>query len=77
MASVKKSEIPEIAAFMTEFWSFVKKYWIVEECDEYWAQLVEEADEMFKRYPDEFCKRQVVSYVDYLSAKLKKDGFRG
>ena len=72
MASVKKSEIPEIAEFMTEFWNFIKKYWIVEEGDEYWAQLVRESDEIYKRHPDEFCKRQILSYVNYLRAKSKK-----
>lgn len=72
MASVKKSEIPEIAEFMTKFWNFIKKYWIVEESDEYWAQLIAEADEIAKRHPDEFCKGQILKYVDYLDAKLKK-----
>ena len=33
MASVVKSDIPEVAAFMSEYWALMKNYWIAEDTD--------------------------------------------
>ena len=40
MAGVKKKDIPDIAAFMPEFWEFVKSVWIPEDSDQYWNCLL-------------------------------------
>ena len=39
MAGVKKKDIPDIAAFMPEFWEFVKSVWIPEDSDQYWKEV--------------------------------------
>lgn len=75
MASVRKSDVPEIAEFMTRFWEFIKKYWIPEDGDEYWKPLCDDARRIGNEYPHKFCKHMMASYVDYLEKTNK--GKRG
>ena len=69
MASVNKSDIPEIPEFMTAFWTFCKKYWIPEEENSYWEAVMAEASELGRKYPDRFCAMQILSFLDYLEEK--------
>lgn len=69
MASVQKSDIPEISNFFSEFWLFVKSVWKTESADEYWDDVTGRANELIKKYPDNFCKGQVLAFLDYLDKK--------
>lgn len=71
MAGVIKTDIPEIAAFMTVFWGFVKKYWIPEDADSgYWAEYEREATEIAARYGNNrFCEKMLRAYAEYLEEK--------
>lgn len=69
MASVQKSDIPEISNFFSEFWLFVKSVWKTESVDEYWDDVTGRANELIKKYPDNFCKGQVLAFLDYLDKK--------
>ena len=71
MAGVNKSDIPEIAAFMTEFWGFIKRYWIPEDAESgYWAEYSREATEIAERYGnDRFCEKMLLAYAEYLEGK--------
>lgn len=80
MASVKKSDIPDIARFMTDFWELVKKYWIPENADsKYWERQVAEMAEMAEKYGnDKFVKKMLLAYADYLEEKqMRGDGGNG
>lgn len=69
MAGVNKKDIPIEAEFMTEFWEAVKKYWIPEDNTKYWKECTEHMESLIVKYPSEFCKSQVVSFVEYLDRK--------
>ena len=71
MASVRKEDIPAIAQFMPEFWELVKKYWIVEESDEYWEEAINACDKIYRKYNDVFVKKMIIAYMDYLEEKYK------
>ena len=74
MASVRKEDIPAIARFMPEFWELVKKYWIVEESDEYWEDVINECDRLYQKYNcDQFVRKTVRAYIDYLEEKYKSE----
>lgn len=66
MAGVTKADIPEIAGFMSEFWLLVKKYWIPENNDRYWEGFHAESSGLYKKYPHEFSKRQILAFIQYL-----------
>lgn len=69
MASVQKADIPEISNFFSEFWMFVKSVWKTEKSDEYWDDVTGKANELIKKYPDNFCKGQILAFLDYLDKK--------
>lgn len=72
MGAVKKFDIPEIAAFMPDFWEFIKSVWIVEESDEYWDYVHLKADELYKKHPNDFTKCMILAFCDYQDGKLKR-----
>ena len=69
MAGVKKKDIPDIAAFMPEFWEFVKSVWIPEDSDQYWKEVYDKAQELYQKYPVDFVKRQILGFCEYLDQK--------
>lgn len=72
MASVSKSDIPEISVFMSDFWNFIKKYYIPESHDGYWEELMHDAAELGHKYKqDRFVAFQINAYLDYLEEKQR------
>lgn len=72
MASVKNSDIPEIFQFMGEFWPLIKDYWIVENTDEYWNEVIERTSQLGKKYNHEFGYLQIRAFMDYLTEEYKR-----
>lgn len=73
MASVRKEDIPYIAQFMTEYWEIVKRYWIVEDTDEWWEEVIGVCDQCYKKYNDPFVRKMVVAFIDYLEEKRNEE----
>lgn len=74
MASVKKADIPKIAAFMPDFWEFIKSVWIPEDQDEYWEDVCNKAQGLYERHECAFAKHMILAYCDYLDIVHKKNG---
>ena len=70
---VKKSDIPQEAEFMTEFWKVAKKYYIPEEGDDYWKSAIDELTELSEKYPTEFCKCIILGFMKYLEDRFCKE----
>ena len=71
MSSVTKNDITEISEFMSDFWKFVKRFYIPEEDDKYWENLMHEAAELGHKYKeDRFVAHQINAYLDYLEEKM-------
>ena len=70
---VKKSDIPQEAEFMTEFWKVAKKYYIPEEGDDYWKSAIDELTELSEKYPTEFCKCIILGFMKYLEGRFYKE----
>ena len=48
----------------------------MEDSDDYWEDVFKKTNELYKKYPDDFCKGQVLALIDYLdkkAIKLKQD----
>lgn len=69
MAAVERSDIPQVADFFTDFWKFVKSVWIPEGSDSYCEEAFLGACVLLNRYPDNFCRGQVLAFLDYLDSK--------
>ena len=50
MASKKFERGSEEWMMFTDFWNLCQKYWIVENTDEYWDSLVNNAREFYEKY---------------------------
>lgn len=72
MASVKKADIPEVAEFMTDMWVFMKSFWIPEDDDEYWQDVISKSGELGEKYHHDFCVAAICFVVDYFEWKYKK-----
>ena len=72
MASVKKSEIPEVAAYMTDIWEYIKSAWIIEDKDEYWDQVVHGIHRLMDQYHDPFCQGMTLWVLSYIEERAKK-----
>lgn len=73
MASVKKNDIPDIAAFMTEFWELIKSVWEIEENNAYWQDAENRASELGKKYDNDFCKGEILVFMDFLEWRRQKN----
>lgn len=74
MAAVKKSDIPEIAEFFTDFWNMVKATWQIEQKEEYWSEVVHLATSINGKYNGHpFCREQLMAYMDYLDRKAAQE----
>lgn len=64
MAGVTKQDIPQIAAFMQDFWALVKKYWIPEKTDDYWEGLTDDCLRLSQTYTDSFVEGMLIAFVN-------------
>ena len=71
MASVKKSEIPGVAAYMTDIWEYIKSVWIIDGTDEYWDQVVAGVNRLLKTYHDPFCQGMTLWVLSYIEDRAK------
>ena len=79
MAAVEFVKKVSIEWYMfAEYWKICQKYWEVEDTDEYWESLVQEAEQFFKKYKDvKLSKALIMGFLDtqekiYKELKLKE-----
>lgn len=73
MASVKKSDIPEISEFMSDIWTFMKSFWIPEDNEEYWMAVKDASNKILGKYDHDFCRAETCFILEYLKWRSKKD----
>lgn len=47
-----------------DYYKIYQDFYIPEERDGYWQELIKVADEFFKKYPSEYAKDLMVAYMD-------------
>ena len=52
MASVKFEKCSLEWNMFKDYWNLCQKFWIPEDNDEYWEDVVRETDEFYKKYKD-------------------------
>lgn len=72
MAEKKFTKGSEEWLFFQDFYRLCQSIWIVENSDEYWDDVFQKTNELYKKYPDDFCKGQVLALIDYLDKKAIK-----
>lgn len=59
----------------TDFWKLCQSYWVPEDKDEYWEQLMKDADSFCKVYNSEFAKGIALAFINAKERELR-DGKR-
>lgn len=78
MASVESSEIKEEFEFMKDFFRIRKKYYIPEDNDDYWEQLILEPNDLAKKYNNDYFTQLLlvmVNDIDKRAGNHRGDGF--
>ena len=70
---VKKSDIPQEAEFMTEFWKVAKKYYIPEDTDSYWCDAIQSLTDLSKKYPSDFAKNIILGFMKFLEDRFYRE----
>ena len=70
---ISGKKIPVESQFMTDFWALRKKFYIPEERDSYWISLMDETDELYKKYgQNEYVKKMLFALIDDLEKRHRK-----
>lgn len=74
MGAVTKNQIPAVGEFMPRFWELIKATYTVEQCPQYWSQVLDKMQSLYETVQgseDEkaLCKALLHAYGDYLEGK--------
>ena len=66
MASIRTEDIPQVGEFMRTLWPFMKAFWLPEDDESYWKQLIDTADELITKYDKlPIAKAYVVAFLEH------------
>ncbi len=71
MAEVKFPKGSEEWQMFTDFWKLCQKYWIVENSDDYWDSLVDNAGDFMNKYDTYFAKQLAIGFVESQDRKWR------
>jgi len=71
MASVNTSEIPVEQQFFGDLWNYRKKYYRGEDRDEFWSMLVDDANQLSKKYNNGYFDQMLIVCVDDIERRWK------
>lgn len=61
----------------SDIWNFHKKYYDVQESDQFWDSVISEGSSIYKKYADkpegEFAKNLVLNVIDELERTYRRD----
>lgn len=77
MAAVKNSEIPEIFQMFGDAFNLLKKYYKPESGEEYWEQLKNEIDIIYKKYNSQLCKDVLLAIANDIDRRFMEDKKNG
>ena len=57
--------------FFAEYYKFVQKYYIPENTDPYWDDMLAEANLMYQKYHIDYCREIIMATIGFLERKGK------
>lgn len=73
MAKKKFAKGSEEWMLFQDFWRMCQEYWLVEDTEAYWEELVNQVEEFRRKYPGEFPKELAYALVHELERRSRKD----
>ena len=72
MAALSFGKDSEERQMFIDLWDFCQKYWIVEDNDEYWAELIKAADEFAEKHPNGLGEMWLTIFMQVKEAEFKE-----
>ncbi len=76
MASKNFGKGTEEWMMFVEFWKMCKDYWIAEDTDEYWNELIQKSNEFSEKYkdiiPGELSTKLVIAFCEAKDKEMKQ-----
>lgn len=74
MASVKFAKGSVEWYMFQDYWKLCQKFWIPENSDKYWDDVVKESREFLQKYEDiTFSVNLIIALVDNLESRIKQE----
>lgn len=58
--------------FFADFWQFVQDHYIVDDSDDYWDSILDNGDQLMRKYPEPFFRAMISSFIN-CAEKINKD----
>lgn len=68
---MSRGELELYFQIKTDCWRLMKKYQNVEDNDLYWTPLIQEAQQIYKKYQTEFAKKEILNILNELERICK------
>lgn len=73
MGKIKPEQIPKTMQFLqTDLPALLLTVGKIEDTDEYWQEVVSGCQIVYEKYQNEFAKRMLQAFADYLEEQSKK-----
>lgn len=73
MARIKAEQIPKTMQFLqVDFPALLLTVGKIEDTDEYWKEVIDGCDAVYQKHQNEFAKRMLQAFADYLEEQSKK-----
>ena len=63
--------IKEEYEMFSDIWKFYRKYREIRADNEYWQDLIKDADKIYKKYQTKLCKRLLLEILDECERRFK------
>lgn len=64
--------IEQESKFMQDYWMLRKKFYIPEESETFWQQLIEECDRISKKYNSDFANELLIVCADDIDRRFRQ-----
>lgn len=67
--------IDEERVFMRDFWNFRKKYYDPKDDNEYWSNLIDEANALGAKYNSKYLNALIIVCIDDIESRYSKSSY--
>lgn len=73
MASVTSKDIPTEFQMFGELFNLRKQFYIPEDSDEFWENAMNSFENLYKKYPTEYCRELVTATVNDIERRYRME----
>lgn len=71
MGRITKEGLKQEKQFMLDYWEFRRNFWMPEDNDDYWNELVKASDELYDKYQSSYCRDLIIDCMADIDARAR------